>query len=84
MGPLFVVGFYLLIAIHVYAYFNVVLLVLRKRLGVPFGLVWVGIGLTILYNICFNHFFATFIKPGGPQDLKVRYSLTHTIVFLEH
>ena len=71
MGPLFVIAFYLLIAIHLYAYFNVVLLVLRKRLGTVFGLVWVGIGLIILYNICFNHFFATFIKPGGPQDLKV-------------
>jgi hypothetical protein len=24
-----------------------------------------------VYNIAYNHFFATFIKPGGPSDLKV-------------
>lgn len=71
MGPLFVLGFYALIGLHVYAYFGVVLLVLRKRLGTAFGLTWVAIGLSIVYNIAYNHFFATVIKPGGPSDLKV-------------
>jgi hypothetical protein len=71
MGPLFVIGFYLLLGLHVYAYFTVVLTVLKKRLGGEFGLVWVGIGLIIVYNISYNHFFATIIKPGGPSDLKV-------------
>lgn len=75
MGPFFVIGFYVLVALHVYAYFTVVLTVLKKRLGVEFGIVWVAIGLIIVYNIAYNHFFATIIKPGGPSDLKVRYSL---------
>jgi len=34
-------------------------------------MVWVAIGLVIVYNIAYNHFFATVIKPGGPADLKV-------------
>ena len=73
MGPFFVVGFYLLLALHVYAYFTVTLTVLKKRLGVEFGIIWVAIGLIIVYNIAYNHFFATIIKPGGPSDLKVNY-----------
>lgn len=72
MGPFFVIGFYVLVALHVYAYFTVVLTVLKKRLGVEFGIIWVAIGLIIVYNIAYNHFFATIIKPGGPSDLKVR------------
>lgn len=76
MGPLFVVGFYLLLGLHVYAYFTVILTVLRKRLGTAFGLTWVAIGLALVYNIAYNHLFATIVKPGGPADLKVsrRYS----------
>jgi hypothetical protein len=86
MGPLFVLGFYALIGLHVYAYFGVVLLVLRKRLGTAFGLTWVAIGLSIVYNIAYNHFFATFIKPGGPSDLKVcfiSFVLTDTHIQIE-
>ena len=64
-------GFYALMGIHVYAYFAVVLYVLRKRLGTIFGLIWVAIGLSLVYNISWNHFFATFLKPGSPGDLKV-------------
>ncbi len=75
LGPLFVLGFYFLLGLHVYAYFTVVLFVLRKRLGTIFGLIWVAIGLSLVYNIAFNHFFATFIKAGGPLDLKVRKKL---------
>ena len=71
IGPLFVIGFYALIGLHVYAYFTVVLVILRKRLGTLFGLTWVAIGLSILYNLVYNHLFATLIKPGGPSDLKV-------------
>jgi hypothetical protein len=44
-------------------------LLLKKRLGVTFGLIWIGIGLSLLYNIIFNHFMAMIIKPGGPKEL---------------
>jgi hypothetical protein len=71
MGPFFVVGFYILLGLHVYAYFTVILTVLKKRVGVIFGMVWIAIGLVIVYNIAYNHFFACMIKPGGPSDLKV-------------
>lgn len=70
LGPFFVIAFYCLLALHVYAFFTVILFVLRKRLGTAFGLTWVAIGLALVYNICYNHFFAMLIKPGGPADLK--------------
>jgi hypothetical protein len=75
LGPLFVLGFYALLSLHIYTYFTVVLFVLRRRLGTIFGLVWVAIGLALVYNIAYNHFFATFIKPGGPKDLRVTLKL---------
>lgn len=71
LGPGFVTGFYMLLALHVYSYFEVILYVLKRRLGTTFGLIWVGIGVAILYNIVYNHFFAMVIKPGSPSDLKV-------------
>ena len=70
LGPLFCIALYFLIGLHVYAYFTVILFVLRKRFGVAFGMTWVGIGLAILYNVCYNHFLGMLIKPGNPQDLK--------------
>ena len=60
-----------MLGLHVYSFFTVVLFVIKKRLGTMFGLVWVAIGLSLLYNILFNHFFATIIKPGNPKSLKV-------------
>ena len=72
LGPIFVIFFYAMLSVHVYSHFTVVLFVLKKRLGVIFGLIWVAIGASIFYNIVYNHFFAMVIKPGGPKDLKVR------------
>ncbi len=62
-------GIYILIGMHAYAFFAYVAPLLRKRLGVPFGLLWVAIGLTILYNLLFNHLMAMIIKPGNAKDL---------------
>ena len=73
LGPLFVAGFYGLLGMHIYAYFTVVLFALKKRLGTLFGLIWVSIGLSLVYNISYNHLLATLIKPGSPCDLKVIY-----------
>jgi hypothetical protein len=61
-----------MVGVHVYAYTEVILFIIKKRLGVTFGLIWVAIGIAILYNIVYNHLCATFIKPGSPLDLKVR------------
>jgi len=72
LGPLFVLGFYVLLGLHVYTYFSVIMYVLKRRLGTCFGLIWVAIGLSLVYNIFYNHFFATFLKPGSPLDLKVK------------
>ena len=62
-------GIYILIGMHAYAFFTCVAPLLRKRLGVPFGLLWVAIGFTILYNLLFNHLMAMIIKPGNSKDL---------------
>jgi hypothetical protein len=62
-------GLYALLSLHVYAYFEVIAVVLKRRVGTPFGLVWVAIGLSLLYNIIFNHFLAMTVKPGSPKDL---------------
>ena len=61
---------YVLLGLNIYAYFSVIAPLLKKRLGVVFGLTWVAIGMALLYNIVFNHFFAMLIKPGCPVDLK--------------
>lgn len=71
MGPLFIAAFYALLGIHVYSYTEVILFVIKKRLGAGFGMVWIAIGMAILYNIVFNHLAAWLIKPGSPNDLKV-------------
>lgn len=70
LGPTLVVGLYLVLALHVHAFFWVILPLLKKRLGM-FGLVWIAIGLSLLYNIVYNHLMAVLIKPSGPKDLKL-------------
>ena len=69
LGIVLTVGLYLLISLHVYAFFEVIAPVLKKRLGTRFGLVWCAIGLILLYNVVFNHFFAMTVRPGCPKDL---------------
>jgi len=70
LGICLALGLYVILGFHVYAYFSVIATVMKRRLGVEFGLVWCAIGLILLYNICFNHFFAMMIKPGVPKDLR--------------
>jgi len=66
LGMVLVLLTYIILGVHVYGYLAVIALVLKRRLGVFFGLTWVAIGIAILYNIVFNHFWATVIRPGGP------------------
>ena len=60
------IGLYALLYFHVHIYFSLICSVQKKRLGVTFSLVWVAIGLSLLYNIIWNHFLAMMIKPGSP------------------
>ena len=68
LGPCLVVGLYLIVGLHVYAYFTVITPLLKNRVGTFIGLVWIVVGLSLVYNIVFNHFLAVLIKPGGPAD----------------
>lgn len=43
---------------------------LITRIGLWPALCWQAIGLIILYNIVFNHFLASIIKPNGPKELR--------------
>jgi hypothetical protein len=56
---------------HTYIFLTVISKVLRKRLGVYFGMIWITIGVVITFNVVFNHMMAMVIKPGGPTDLAV-------------
>ena len=69
LGWVLALGLYALLGAHVHTWFTVIALVIKKRLGTYFSLVWIGIGLSLLYNIVFNHFLAMVIKPGGPREL---------------
>eukprot|EP00356_Strombidium_inclinatum_P016245 CAMPEP_0170486962 /NCGR_PEP_ID=MMETSP0208-20121228/5852_1 /TAXON_ID=197538 /ORGANISM="Strombidium inclinatum, Strain S3" /LENGTH=306 /DNA_ID=CAMNT_0010761057 /DNA_START=35 /DNA_END=955 /DNA_ORIENTATION=+ len=62
-------GIYILIGLHAYAFFKVVAPIMPLRLGGPFSCLWSALGLIILFNTVFNHFFAMIIKPSGPEDL---------------
>lgn len=68
LGPLMVITLYLLVALHVYAYFAYIVGVLFKRLGKLSAIGWVAIGLIILFNILYNHCLAVIMKPGSPKD----------------
>jgi len=68
-GPLFVVAFYYLMWRHTHAYLTIICKVLRKRLGLTFGMIWTTIGVVITFNTVFNHLMAMIIKPGSPKDL---------------
>jgi hypothetical protein len=60
---------YVIVYFHAYAYFNVCVPAMKTRLGEHLTVGWSVIGVAILYNICFNHFFAMIVKPGNPTDL---------------
>lgn len=69
LGLFLCLSVYVLLSIHIYAFFAVIARVLKNRLGVVFGLVWISIGMSLVYNLVFNHFWSMIIKPGGPRDL---------------
>ena len=66
IGTILCLATYILLCLNIYGFFKVIAQMLKKRLGVFFGLVWVAIGMSLVYNIVFNHFFAMVIKPGSP------------------
>jgi len=87
IGPAFCSALYYLLYLHVEAFFGVIVKVMKKRLGTPFGMIWISIGLTILYNIVWNHMLAMLVKAGGPTELAVRnitFSISNLMSFLEH
>jgi len=69
LGVSMCAALYAIITLHLYAYFKVMTKLLYLRLGTELGLVWIAVGLTLAYNIVYNHFFAMMIKPGSPTDL---------------
>lgn len=70
-GPFFVGAIYYLLYYHTEVFLTIICKVLRKRLGVVFGMIWIAIGVIITFNVIFNHLMAMFIKPGSPTDLAV-------------
>ena len=69
LGAVIGLGLYALVAAHTYAFLNCIMPALKKRMGKAFTIAWCAVGLVILYNLCFNHFFAMVTKPGSPKAL---------------
>ena len=67
-GYVLTLGLYALFGLHVYTFIEVVCPLIKKRLGTELGLVWIAVGLILLFNIVFNQFWAMVIKPGSPKD----------------
>lgn len=76
LGPFFCIAMYYLMWRHTYVFLTIIAKVLRKRLGVYFGMLWTTIGVVITFNVVFNHLMAMFIKPGSPADLNVSTKVT--------
>jgi len=70
-GPLFCGALYYLLWRHTWIFLTIICKVLRKRLGVGFGMTWTAIGVVITFNVVWNHVLAMIVKPSGPADLKV-------------
>lgn len=70
VGPLMVIGVYLIVGLHFYAYTCYISGLMFKRLGVWPAIGWQMIGLVLVFNISFNHFLAMIIKPGSVEDLQ--------------
>ena len=71
MGLVMCTGLYFILGLHIYAYFSTKLThMIHKRLGTELALIWIAIGLSLVYNIIYNHFFAMMIKPGNVSNLR--------------
>ena len=70
LGPSMLVYFYVCMAWQMWCTITIMVGPLKRRLGTPFFLVWIGIGFILYYNILYNHFHATIVKPGSPKDIK--------------
>ena len=68
VGLTLVVGLYAIIAVHFYAFILVICPLLKSRLGTELGMLWITVGLVLLFNIVFNHFWAMVLKPGSSKD----------------
>jgi hypothetical protein len=64
------VFFYVLMAWQMWCAITIMVGPLKRRLGTPFFLVWMGVGFILYYNTLYNHFHATIVKPGSPKDIK--------------
>jgi len=71
LSLLFILGLYALFCVHVYAFVVVICPLIKSRFGIKLGLLWIIVGLTIIYGIVFNHFWAMILKPGSSKDQKV-------------
>ena len=54
VGLLLVLSLYFLLGLHFYAFIEVVCPLIKKRLGAELGMVWLAVGLILLFNIVFN------------------------------
>ena len=70
LGLVLCFSLYAILATHVYAFFTIITPLLQKRFGTNLGLVWIIVGLALLYNIVWNHVLAAILKPGSTIDMR--------------
>ena len=70
LGLVLCIGLYVILITHVYAFFTVISPLLQKRFGTSLGLIWIVVGLALLYNIVWNHALAAILKPGSTIDMR--------------
>ena len=68
LGFVLCFSLYGILITHVYAFFTVISPLLKKRFGTGLGLLWIVVGLALLYNIVWNHVLASVLKPGSTLD----------------
>ena len=53
-GLFLVSALYVAFGFHCYAFIEVICPLIKKRLGTELGLIWLAVGLILLFNIVFN------------------------------
>ena len=60
-----VIALYVLMFLQLYVTSVLLAPLMHKRFGTELGLLWVAVGLILLYNTLYNHFLAMIIRPGN-------------------
>ena len=70
-GTCLCIALWVLMLLQLYVTTVILSPLIHKRFGTELGLLWMMVGLVLLYNTLYNHFLAMIIRPGNVKDLKM-------------